>query len=314
MGLALVLSGVGLLLLPAATRPLGRQLPPDQWARLCTAALVVGAALLELSALLYAAPTVFRAAGIPSLAVLCEQMFGPLVPGGAAAGWAAMTIALTMPFLAAVGIRRACRTQRAVRAEPGTGEHRDWNGYDLVVLPTAQPIALGVPGHPHQIVVSAGLLAALGPNATEAVLRHEAAHLHHRHHRYLITAAAIDHAVVFLPPVRRSTKVLRASLERWADEVAAGGAPGRRQALRGALLDVTRAMVAPMAVAAFSTAETILERVDALDRPAMQPPRRTRLALYAPGVALGALATIALSAWAANTQLLIAMAGTCPPV
>lgn len=125
MGLVLLLSGVGLLLLPAATRPLGRQLPPDRWARLCMAAIAVGAALLELSATLYAAPTVFRTAGIPALATLCERMLGPLVPGGAAAGWAAMAIALTMPVLGAVGISRARRTQRAVHAEPWIGEHRD---------------------------------------------------------------------------------------------------------------------------------------------------------------------------------------------
>lgn len=312
MGLLLVVTGVGLLLLPSATRPLGRQLPPDRWARLCAVALVTGAAMLELSAVLYAAPTLFRAVGVPSIAALCERMLGPLVPGGVAAGWAASAIALTMPLLGAVGIRRARRTQRAVHAEPWIGEHHDWNGYDLVVLPTAQPVAIGVPGQPDQIIVSEGLLLSLGPDATEVVLRHEAAHLKHHHHRYLRAATAIDHALAFVPAARQSTKVLRASLERWADEVAAGDVPADRQVLRGALLDVTRAMVAPMALAAFSTADTIVERVDALDRPVTPPRRRTRIALYAPGIVLAVTGGIGLGAWTANAHMILAMAGTCP--
>ncbi|MGH9185633.1 MAG: hypothetical protein ACRD0U_07450, partial [Acidimicrobiales bacterium] len=109
-----------------------------------------------------------------------------------------------------------------------------------------------------------------------------------------------------------STRVLRTSLERWADEVAAGGVPAQRQVLRGALLEVTRAMVAPTAVAAFSTADTIVERVEALAHE-MTPLRGlSRIALYTPGAALGGIAVVALGAWAANAQTVLAMAGRCP--
>ncbi|MGH9267294.1 MAG: M56 family metallopeptidase [Acidimicrobiales bacterium] len=312
MGVLLVLSGVGLLLLPAATRPLGRQLPPDRWARLCVVALMAGAALVELSAALYAAPTLFRAAGVPSIAALCERMLGPLVPGGAYAGWASASFALTMPILAVVGIRRARRTQRIVHAEPWLGRHVDWQGYDLVVLPTPQPVAISLHGTTDQIIVSEGLLAFLEPDAVDAVLRHEAAHLEKGHHRYLLAATAVDHALAFLPVVRRSTHVLRTSLERWADEVAAGGVPAERHVLRTALLEVSRAMVAPTAMAAFSTADTIVERVEALAHEVTPMRRLSRIALYTPGVALGVTAVVALGAWAADAQMVLAMAGRCP--
>lgn len=310
MGVALIVSGAGLLLLPALTRPLGRQLPPHQWARMCAIALGAGAAILELAAALCAAPTLFRAAGIPAIAALCERMLGALAPGGAWGGWMAAAAATTMPVLGAIGLRRARRTQRAVHAEPWLGEHTDWHGYDLVILPTAHPVAVSVPGDPAQIIISDGLLASLEPSAVEFVLRHEAAHLDHGHHRYLLLATVVDHGLAFAPPVRRSTRATRAALERWADEVAAGVAPADRRTLRDALLDVTSAIVAP-AVAAFSASDTVVERVDALDRDVARPGWATRAALYAPGLALGGVAVVALGTWASNAQMIVAMAGQC---
>ncbi|MGH2386008.1 MAG: M56 family metallopeptidase [Candidatus Limnocylindria bacterium] len=310
MGVALLASGAGLLLLPALSRPLGRQLPPHQWARLCAIALGAGGAIVEVAAALYAAPTVFRAAGIPAIAALCERMLGTLVPGGAWAGWVAAAVATMMPALAGIGVRRARRTQHAVHAEPWLGEHADWHGLDLVVLPTAHPVAVSVPGDPAQIIVSEGLLASLEPSALEFVLRHEAAHLEHGHHRYLLLATAMDHALAFFPPARASTRAMRAALERWADEVAAGARPADRRTLRDALLDVTGAIVSP-ALAAFSTSDTVVERVDALDRDVPRPGLATRAALYTPGLALGGVAIVALGTWAANAQMIVAMAGQC---
>lgn len=311
MGLLLVASGTGLLLLPAIARPLGRQLPPHRWARLCAIALTAGAAIVELASALYAAPTILRAAGSPAIAALCERMLGPLVPGGAWAGWVAAAAATTMPILGWVGLRRARRTQRIVHAERWLGQHVDWAGVDVVILPTPHPVAVSVSGHPEQIIVSAGLLDSLEPAAVDVVLRHEAAHLEHGHHRYLLLASALDHALAFFPLVRRSTRVLRTSLERWADETAAGEIAEDRLLLRDALLDVTRALVSPVAVAAFSTTDTVVERVDALENEVPPPGPFTRLALYTPGLVLGGTAIVALGAWAANAQMVVAMAGQC---
>ncbi|HZA76479.1 MAG TPA: hypothetical protein VE623_08830 [Acidimicrobiales bacterium] len=95
--------GVVLLTLPGLARPLGRRVAPSEWAHLCAVSLAGGAAVVELTLVLYAAPTVFRAVGAPLLASLCERMLGPLVPGGAAAGWAAAVVA------AAVAAAGGCR-------------------------------------------------------------------------------------------------------------------------------------------------------------------------------------------------------------
>jgi len=43
MTLLLLLSGLGLLGLPACARPLGRRLPPAEWARACAGLLAAGA-------------------------------------------------------------------------------------------------------------------------------------------------------------------------------------------------------------------------------------------------------------------------------
>lgn len=51
-----------------------------------------------------------------------------------------------------------------------------------------------------QIIVSQGVVDALGPEQFEAVLRHEVAHLDHNHQRWLVLIAVIERAVAVLPP------------------------------------------------------------------------------------------------------------------
>ena len=311
MGVILLASSAALLCLPALVRPLGRRAAPAEWARLCALALGLGGALLELTLVFYAAPTVLRAVGVPLLASLCERMLGPLVPGGAAAGWTAFAAAVTMPALALVGIHRARRDRRALRAEPWLGSHHLHGDHELVVLPTAHPVAVSVPGARGQIVISEGLADVLGPDELEAVVRHEAAHLDRGHHRYLLLVTVLEHALAFCPPIRRSTGALRVTLERWADEEAAGTSHASRQVVRRALLGVTSALVAAPNVAAFTAAETVVERLDALDDDAPRPSPLSHAMLYLPGVGLVALATLALSVWTADAQMVVAMAGTC---
>lgn len=311
MALVLLAGGLALLALPGATRRLGRQLDPAEWSRFCALGLAGGAAVLELAAVLAAAPTVLRAAGVTELAAACQRMLGPLAPGGAAVGWAAAAMAVTIPALGALGVARACLSHRTFRIEPWLGEHRAFGDYELVVLPAEEPLALAVDGAPPQIVVTEGLVGALAPEELDAVLRHEAAHLKHRHQRYLLVATALEHAFAFLPFTRRSTAALRAALERWADETAAGEAGEFRAVVRGALLGVTRALVDP-AVAAFSAAETVVERLDALEAPPPRPARLRRAAVYAPALVAGAAVLVAFGAWGSEAQAVLAMAGRCP--
>src|SRR6266540_2873754 len=140
MTLLLLLCGLGLLVVPACARPVGRRLPPSEWAKACAGLLGIGAILIEASLALQAAPTVLRAAGLEDVAELCEHAL--------------------------------------------------------------DPVAFSTAGRPGQVVISHGLITALSDSELAAVLRHELAHLHHRHQRYLVLAGAVQHSLGLLPLVR----------------------------------------------------------------------------------------------------------------
>lgn len=308
--LSLVIAGLGLIALPGLTRTLGRRLAPNEWARMCVVALLAGFAILEAGALLYAAPAVLRALGIPALALICERLVGHIVPGGVLVGWVATATAVAMPVLALAAGARASRRCGRVWIEPGLGEHRSFGPHDLAVLPTSGLLALSVAGPTTQIVVSQGLVEALAPEELQAVLRHEAAHLEQGHQRWLVLASALEAALAFFPPAAASTTALRTALERSADESAARGEPECRSAVRGALLHVTQAMVTH--AAAFSAADTVCERLDALEADPRPSSRTSRLALYTPGALLGGLILTAIGGSAAGAHVVVAIAGHCP--
>lgn len=296
MVIPLLLAGGALAALPGAVRRVGRRLPPAEWARLSAAALATGALVFELGLALYAAPTVLRAAGVHSWALACEKVLGPLVPAGPAAGWTAGALAVLLAVAAAVMFRRAWRQLAGCRVEPGVGDHQAYRGHEVVLLPLAEPLAVAVGGCRSQILLSHGMMDLLTTEQLDAVLRHEAAHLEHRHHRYLLLAAVVDGTFRWLPGVHRSVRVLRTSLERWADEQAAGSTRARRATVREALMGVTLAAVGP-AVAAFNEADGILERLEALDRTPTAPSPMGRVAVYGPGMALAAVMLMAVGMW-----------------
>ncbi|MFE4971249.1 M48 family metalloprotease [Kitasatospora sp. NPDC056651] len=76
----------------------------------------------------------------------------------------------------------------------------------------------GRPGEPGRIVVTSGMLRALGGPERAALLAHERAHLTARHHLFLALA---EHAADIHPALRPLRAPLGYHLERWADEVAA---------------------------------------------------------------------------------------------
>ena len=311
MALVLLTGGLCLLALPALARRLGRRLDPAEWARLCAGVLGGGAAVFEFAVVLVALPTVARAAGFPELAHVCERMLGVMAPGSGLVGWAAATVAALLAVLALRGVWRAWRTQRRFRIEPELGQHRPYGAHELVVLPTDALLALSVGGRPGQIVVSQGLVDTLSAAELAAVVRHEAAHLDHDHHRFLLLAAAVDAALGRVPLVRRSVVALRTALERWADEDAAGAHETGRSTVRSALVGVALAVVDP-AVAAFTGVDDVVERLDALEAPTPRPTLARRVAVYAPVSVVSVGVLVAIGGWAGHVRAMLAVAGACP--
>ena len=271
--------------------------------------------LVELAAVLYALPTLATASRIPVVAVLCHRMLGSLAPGGPAAGWAATAVAVTLPALGGLGWAQGRRGARAARIERWLGRHEVYGCDELVVLPTDRVLAVSVPALPgragrDQIVVSDGLLDTLTAEQFDAVLRHEVAHLRRGHHRYVAVAAVVDHAFAWFPVARASTATLRVAVERSADEEAAATC-GDRGVVREALVAVTASLVAGPGLAAFSAAETIGERLHALDGDPPHPRLAPHVLLYCPGTVLGAVALAAVWSWATGAGAVLSMAGTC---
>jgi len=310
MAIVLLIGGAGLLALPGLGRGLGRLLAPREWTKLCAVALTAGAASVEIGVVLLAAPTLLRTLGVHALEAACERLAGPLAPVGPA-GWVAVFIAWLVPFLALRGVHVARRSCRTLWLEPWIGERVDADGLDVVVLPTDEVVAMSIEGITPQIVVSRGLRNLLLPAQFAAVIRHEAAHLRFRHQRLLLLAVAVDHGFLHFPLFARSTDALRTATERWADESAAGDATESRLHLRQALFVVAGVRLGP-AVGPFSRAETVQERLDALEK---DPPRPSVLAhalAYAPGLALGAGLAFAIAAWAVQAQALAVAVASCP--
>lgn len=306
----LLLAG-GLLLasLPAVLRRLGRRLGPTEWARLCLTALVSGASLVELGAVLWAAPTLLRVMGVPALAMACDRLLGPLLPLGAAGGTLAGVVAIGLPILAWRGGRLSQVQTDALAIEPALGQHHHREDYDLVVVPTTHPLAYSLAGPAPQVVVSEGLCDSLTDAQVDAVIAHEAAHLSHRHPDLLFRASVAAASLAWWPLTGRSHRVLRNAFERWADEAATQGDHGRRIALREAIV-ATVMSDQPTPVAALSLADATVERVAAMDEP-LSAPLPLRLSLYLPGAAAAVVVVVAGLTWMSQAQLVLAMAGRC---
>lgn len=128
--------------------------------------------------------------------------------------------ALAVAALTAAGSRsrRVLRSRRCAVA--GT------EGRRFAVLESAEVIAYAAPGDPGCVVVSRGLLDALEPRERQVVLAHERAHLHRRHHRYLLAG---EIAVAIVPFLRPLVGQIRLASERSADETAAEAMGGDRR-------------------------------------------------------------------------------------
>lgn len=310
MGLAFFLAGLVLIALPGICARTGRSLRPDEWARTSVVSLAVGWAILEMTALLYAVPSLLTVAAGPHLDAFCHRMINQFAPGGPLAAIAAGVVAVALPALAIRTFTQMQRARRAVVTEAARGRRSVHAGYDLFTLPVAEPIACSVRVTTPQIVISTGITDCLDDEQLAAVLDHEAAHLAHHHQEFLVVSGIIDRALGWLPFVRNSTAEVRLALERWADEDASGTLGSRRRALRDALATVAMTMVAP-GVTALSSFDTLAERLTALNQPSARSTRRARLLAHIPtSITLLAVAAGAVL-WRHQILMMLALIGHC---
>lgn len=310
MSAVLVVAGVALLLLPGQAARAGARLRPVEWSRLAFASAWIGLGAVRAGLFLIAAPTVLRGVGVEKVAEACHRILGPIMPGGPLVGWVA---AGTFTVVAVRGHQlrhRAARIQRLARIESWLGEHRPIPGGSLVVLPCDELLAYAAPGSPAQVVVSRRLDATLDEDELHAVIRHELAHVHHHHARYLRTLHIIDGLFSWLPGIAATTGAIRLGVERCADEEA-GAAPASRDAVRRALERVTETMLAP--IPTFTAAWTIGQRLLALAEAPPAPTIAQRVAVGAPMAGLLVAVAGSLAMWTSYTHHgLFGLIGYCP--
>lgn len=130
------------------------------------------------------------------------------------------------------------------RARAGRRVHRAHLGLAAVTTPAAdvsatvlwldhaRPVAYSVAGRPGLVVASSGL-RQLPPAQVAAVLAHERAHLHGRHHQLVALTQALATAAPVVPLFRHAPDAMRLLVELCADAAAARlhGRPAVRAAL-----------------------------------------------------------------------------------
>jgi Zn-dependent protease with chaperone function len=203
---------------------------------------------------------------------------------GVLLGVAAVSLAVTgyQRIRLLVAARRACD-----RMNPHT---------TLAVIDDPVPHAYALPGRPGRVVLSTGMLRTLGPEERRAVLAHENAHLHHRHHRFVLAL----HLAAALNPLLRPLRTAGAfALERWADEEAAGVITDRRTVAR-ALGVAALAAAQPPAAALAAAVGPVPRRVAAL----LAPPKGRRTLWLVAGTVALLLCVASLAEAAHDTELI----------
>ncbi len=307
MNFGLLLVGVALLAFPAALGRWSFRLPPAEWARVATLALVLGGVSVYAGLVMTTLPPLLHFVQLEGLVGICDPVVHSLMIGGPFVGWGSAVLVVGMTFGALVAVRRSRRALARARIEPWWGEHSDRDGYELVVVPTQSLVALGVPGRSPQVVVSAGLVEELDSSRLQAVVAHEVAHLRLHHRLYLIVVAMVEHTVGALPLIRRSTTAVRNALEVWADEVALRSERVTERALQSALLTVADRSDG----LDDDTHATVMTRVDRLVDPAPCLSATVRGLTYLPAGGLLCGAAVLAIGWTLASQQMLDLGGYC---
>lgn len=275
LSLALALILVLPVLLALGSHRLCNVVPPAAATRWLTAmalvaALSSGFALAVLGFMLLARWSMVDQLGHWSGAVVRRH---EVAPGAASAVAGAVAVALLSCAMVATwrALRGLVEGEMTCRSMPSNAE-------GLVVITDAAPSAYAVHGRQGRIVVSTGMLAALTADERRVLLAHEAAHLRHHHHLYVLAA---DIAAAAHPLLRPAARTVRFTTERWADEDAAEVVDDRRLAARAiarAGLATSRSTARPTAALSVAGSD-IGRRVAALLVPPVGQGRWVQLSL-----------------------------------
>lgn len=312
----LFVAGLGLLALPSLLRRCGSRVQPRWWALLCAIALIIGLVLVLGTGAVGSLPSLLWMVGLPKVARACEQMLGYSPTNAPYISLATLALTASMVVLGGRSLRRFRDVASRSWLEVAVGQRlQSSSKFEIVVLDSPIAQAQSVPGRggrPGQVHLTTGLIKALSSDELELVRAHEEAHLGLDHHRYLALAFMVEGSTWFWPPARSSTGALRLSLERWADETAAGDNMNLRSRLASALFAVATQTQRPT-LAAFSALDGLVERVSA-----MQDPTRGKLpmlwwpVLLIPSTLLGALSLYGATRLGASAYCLVSMPNRCP--
>jgi beta-lactamase regulating signal transducer with metallopeptidase domain len=194
---------------------------------------------------------------------------GQAVPGGRAIAIAGLLAAAAVVLRAAGCAARELHRGRRGRREhaalvAATGHPGDEPG--VAIIDHDAPAIYCLPHGRHQIVISAGALAALTPEQLRAVLAHERAHLHRHHHVILALAAALARAFPPVPLLSQAQPQLAALAEMTADDAALRR--HHRDDLAAALVVLATAGTRPAMLAASGPEAIVrLQRILATQQP-----------------------------------------------
>lgn len=180
-------------------------------------------------------------------AELCQQCLAAAspLPDGAAMDTvipAVLLLALPLGLLVTVAVstlRALLQRQADLKATQQMVSEADSQrsvllGFPVVKIAHPAPIAFALPGFHGGIVVSEGLVELLSREELQAVLTHEQAHLHQRHHLVLLVLEAVTQPVRWIPLMRAIADSVPHYVEIAADDAAR--ARSGTQSLASALL------------------------------------------------------------------------------
>jgi Zn-dependent protease with chaperone function len=176
---------------------------------------------------------------------------GQAVPGGRVIAIVGVLVAAAVVLRAAGCV--ACEFRRGLRdrrehAALVAATGRPGDEPDVVIVDHDAPAVYCLPRGRHQIVISAGALAALTPEQLYAVLAHERAHLRRHHHVILALAIALARAFPRVPLLSQAQPQLAMLAEMAADDAAIRR--HRRDDLAVALVALATAGARPATLAA----------------------------------------------------------------